>query len=68
MSNDGAPRLEQRDVSELGAERGNQVDGRFDLVASEFPHPTRHPASVIPHDGSKPVPNSAERLPKGRAS
>jgi hypothetical protein len=68
MNNDGAPRLEPRDVSELGAERGDQVDGRFDVSGGAFPHPTRHPARVVPHDGSKPRPNSAERRPRARAS
>jgi hypothetical protein len=69
MGTDGAPRLEQRDVASLGAERGNQVDGRFDVSGGEFIPPAREPANRITiHDGSEPPPNSAERLPKGKAA
>jgi hypothetical protein len=70
MTTDGAPRLEPRDIAALGAEKGSQVDGRFDvsggfkgLAAKE-----RRANVVTVHNGDATVPNSAESKPVGRSS
>lgn len=61
--------MEKRDVSELGAEQGNQVDGRFDVSGGEFVPPARKSANRITvHDGSAPPPNAADARSKGRAT
>jgi hypothetical protein len=70
MATDGAPRLEARDIASLGAERGRQVDGRFDVsggfkgIAAK-----KVPAHVVnQHDGSEPAPNMAEAQSPGRSA
>jgi hypothetical protein len=70
MTTDGAPRLEPSDIAALGAERGDQKDGRFD-VSGGFKGITDRPVPknvITLHDGSKPAPNSAESKPVGRST
>jgi hypothetical protein len=70
MTTDGAPRLEPRDIAALGAERGGQVDGRFDVSGGiKGMAAKKTPKHVVnPHDGSDPAPNSAEAQAPGRST